>query len=225
MVTAFPNPQPATGTDATRARLLEAAGFVFAEQGFRAATVREICNRAGANIAAVNYHFRDKMGLYVEVVRASIGVESLGALKLDAMPAPQALRLFIANMVQRIVGADSPAVHLRIMSHEIAQPTEALPRIAEEAINPSYTLLRGVVARLLGVNPEDDAARLCAHCIIGQVVHFSAGKPVMGLLWPAMKRTPAQVEQIAKHIADFSLAGIRATHKSIAANSSGKRKT
>ena len=55
----------------TRQRLLEAAGQVFAEQGFRAATVRDICQRAGANIAAVNYHFGDKEALYREVITDS----------------------------------------------------------------------------------------------------------------------------------------------------------
>ncbi len=52
----------------TRQRLLETAGQVFAEQGFRAATVRDICRRAGANIASVNYHFGDKERLYSEVL-------------------------------------------------------------------------------------------------------------------------------------------------------------
>src|SRR5437868_1363400 len=53
----------------TRQQLLEAAGKVFAELGFRAATVREICFRAGANIAAIHYHFGDKEKLYLEVLR------------------------------------------------------------------------------------------------------------------------------------------------------------
>jgi len=56
----------------TRDKLIEAAGHVFAERGYRAATIREICRRAGANVAAVNYTFGDKMGLYTEVLRHSV---------------------------------------------------------------------------------------------------------------------------------------------------------
>ena len=212
--------------DDTRARLIEAAGAVFAEQGYRAATVREICARAGANVAAINYHFRDKMGLYVAVVRESMGGPGDSRhLPLEGKAPADALRLLIANMVQRIVGAETPAIHLRIMSQELTHPTEALARIAEEVIGPNYALLRGVVARVMNLDPLHDSVRLCAHSIIGQVVHYGAGKPVIALLWPAMKMTPRQIEQIAKHITDFSLAGIRAVNSSIAKDNSGKRKT
>ena len=54
--------------ETTKARLLEAAGEEFAEKGYEAARIRTICDRAGANLAAVNYHFGDKEQLYVEAV-------------------------------------------------------------------------------------------------------------------------------------------------------------
>ncbi len=70
----LPNRRPASrkARDLTRDKLIEAAGHVFAERGYRAATIREICRRAGANVAAVNYTFGDKMGLYTEVLRHSV---------------------------------------------------------------------------------------------------------------------------------------------------------
>jgi len=52
----------------TRDKILSAAGEVFAEQGFEGATIRAITERAGVNVAAVNYHFRDKAELYGRVV-------------------------------------------------------------------------------------------------------------------------------------------------------------
>src|SRR5205085_319722 len=64
-------PMPSHESDTTRERILDAAGEIFAERGFDAATIREICKRADANIAAVNYYYRDKECLYLEaVVRA-----------------------------------------------------------------------------------------------------------------------------------------------------------
>jgi AcrR family transcriptional regulator len=59
--------------DKTRQRLLEAAGEIFAEQGFRKATVRDICARADANVASVKYHFGDKEKLYSEILRFAHG--------------------------------------------------------------------------------------------------------------------------------------------------------
>ena len=56
----------------TRERLVTAASELFAENGFRKVTVRDICTAAGANVAAVNYHFGDKLGLYREVLERAI---------------------------------------------------------------------------------------------------------------------------------------------------------
>src|SRR5215468_3936372 len=52
----------------TRTELLEAAGHVFAEKGFDRATGKEICERAGANSAAINYYFGGMDGLHAAVL-------------------------------------------------------------------------------------------------------------------------------------------------------------
>ena len=61
-----------TAEPSTRARIREAAEQLFAEHGFRRVTVRDISRAARVNVAAVNYHFGDKMGLYQEVVQSAI---------------------------------------------------------------------------------------------------------------------------------------------------------
>ena len=67
------------GHESTRRRLLEAAEVIFAEKGFKHANVREICQQAGANVAAVNYHFGGKEQLYIETVRHAYQSLSKGA--------------------------------------------------------------------------------------------------------------------------------------------------
>jgi len=198
--------------DATRARLIDAAGQVFAEHGFQAATIRDICTRAGANVAAVNYHFRDKAGLYLAVLRHSMygGQPEPRDIAARADTDEEALRLMIAAMMRRMHGpATGPACHFRIMVHEMAQPTEALPKVVEEIIGPNHAALRHILSRLLGRAPDDDLTRLCAHSIIGQIVHYVHAGPMIALLWPGLKMTPERLDAIAAHIGDFSLQAIK----------------
>src|ERR1700688_219593 len=103
-------PKPAL-PDGTRANLLDSAVYVFADFAYQAAAVREICARAGVNIALVNYYFGDKLKLYAEVLRQSIGTSKDGRFEKalqSAAPPAAALRELIFAMVHRIYRADRP---------------------------------------------------------------------------------------------------------------------
>ncbi|MEJ2638009.1 MAG: TetR family transcriptional regulator [Desulfosarcinaceae bacterium] len=96
----------------TKYRLIQAAGGVFVRKGFQSAAVREIGSRAGTHVGAVNYHFRDREGLYAAVIDASHQsmVEKhppdLG-LQVDAQP-EEKLRAFIHSFLLRIIKALRP---------------------------------------------------------------------------------------------------------------------
>ena len=202
--------------DPTRAKLLEAAGEVFAEHGFRAATVREICARANANVAAVNYHFGDKVGLYLEVLRETLTVvqtDSLHEALARSKTPEQALRLFIAAILRRTFGKGEQSLRTRIMVHELAQPSSALTQVVEEVIRPNYDRLRQLVGRIIGRSLDDDTTRLCTHSVIGQIVHYVHARPVISILWPDLKMTPERCKQVANHIAEFSLYSLQALAK------------
>jgi AcrR family transcriptional regulator len=207
------SPPLSNDSDPTRAKLIAAAGEVFAEFGFQGATVREICQRAGANVAAVNYHFRDKLGLYTEVLRESISAnqgEIMQQAVANAKTPQEALRLLIAGMLRRMYSEDRPAWNFRIMAHEMAQPTPALAHVINEVLRPRYNQLRGIIGQILHLSPDHETTRLYAHSVIGQVVHYVHARPVIGILWPDLKLAQLKDRQlVANHIADFTLRNLR----------------
>jgi TetR/AcrR family transcriptional regulator, regulator of cefoperazone and chloramphenicol sensitivity len=212
--------------DETRARIIESAGEVFAEAGFQKATVREICSRAQANVAAVNYHFGDKLGLYTEVLKTAACHGRAVVDETQVLDHPeQALRFFIHGMLRKMHQADRPSWYARVMIHELAQPTAALDVVVEHMVRPNSRILCAIVGKLLARPPEDELTRLSAASVIAQVVHHVHAKPVITKLWPELKTTPQTMEKIANHIADFSLAAIESLRRKSAPTQRSVRRT
>lgn len=211
-MTANPKPQGSDLAEGTRAKLLDAAGQVFADSGFQAATVREICARAGVNIALVNYHFGDKQELYQEVLRDCIGSTKNESRALESnLPPEDAIRELIGATLRRICRADRPGWHMRLMIHELAQPTPVMGTVINETLRPMYDRFRVLIGELLGLPPDHDKTRLCSHSMMSQVVDYAKSRNVYTHLWPELEMTPARITQIADHITDFSLAYLRQT--------------
>ena len=199
--------------DETRRQLLEAAGDVFAQIGFRNATVREICRRAGANVAAVNYHFGDKETLYAEVLRDSQqkAFEKYPPLLGVAADAPPEEKLcaFIQSFLLRIFDSGSITRFGKIMSREMVEPTGALELLLEVRIRPMADQLRGLVAEILGGPPDDEEVRLCCFSIVSQCVFFHHCRTMITRLFPEQRLDASAVEPLAGHIARFSLAAMK----------------
>jgi TetR/AcrR family transcriptional regulator, regulator of cefoperazone and chloramphenicol sensitivity len=204
--------------DETRSKLMVAAAEVFAEMGYHSATTREICSRAGANIAAVNYHFGDKLGLYTEMLRDAVlqGEYRMADPVSGSSTPEEALRKFIAGMFRKMSEGDRPAWYVKVMTHELAQPTPGLAAVVESLIRPNAQILCGIVGKIIDRPPLHPQTRMCAHSIIGQVVHYMHARPVIGLLWPEWQMTRQSQDEIARHIADFSLAALKGIRKQTA---------
>ena len=93
--------------------------------------------------------------------------------------------------------------------HELAQPTPAIDRVINKVSRPLYDRFRELIGRMIGLPVDDEKTRLCTHSVIGQVVHYAHARPFVERLWPEQKMTPKQLDRIADHIADFSLAYLR----------------
>ena len=196
----------------TRDKLIEAAGHVFAERGYRAATIREICRRAGANVAAVNYTFGDKMGLYTEVLRHSVRAAQTASMNaaLDAnLSAEEVIRGVIRARLMSLCQETRPDWHIRLVMHECSHPTPAMGRVVDEGMRRIYERVRKAVSEIIGLPPDHETTRLSLNSIIGQILFYSFSRPVLSHLQPELKLTPEQLDRIADHIADFSLAYLK----------------
>jgi AcrR family transcriptional regulator len=202
-----------TAQMATRQHLLEAAGRVFADVGYRAATVREICERAGANIAAVNYHFGDKEQLYQAVLQETYqtAIKKYPAdygLRANAT-AEERLRAFVHSLLLRIFSEGPSARHGKLMAREMMEPTGALDAIVREDIRPMSALLVSIVSELLGAGADDATKRLCANSVVSQALFYHHCRPVVVRLHPDLKFDRAGIERLTEHITRFSLAAIK----------------
>jgi AcrR family transcriptional regulator len=208
-----PSPPPSGPQEAaaTRARLIEAAGEVFAAHGFQAATVREICARAPANIAAVNYHFGDKTELYLAVIRESVcaAVEDRQSLMSSDTPEEELRATIFAMLGKMAADAKRPAWHFRIMAHEMVAPTAVFTRVVDEVIGPQYGRLRTIISKIIGAAPGHERTRLAANSVIGQVILYAHGRPVIERLWPGFAMDEKTTGRIADHIAAFSLCSLK----------------
>lgn len=196
----------------TRRRLLEAAGEVFAEHGFRVATVQEICRRADANIAAVNYHFSDKEQLYREVIRYA--EEQHGAAHprqlAPGTSAAERLHAHVEWFLLHLLDEGRPAWHGRLMAREMIEPTAALDDLVEGHIRESNVRLLGIVRELMGPRASEEQVRTSAFSITGQCLFYRHCEPVIRRLHPEVRIGRAEVPALAAHVTRFSLAGLRA---------------
>ncbi|MBN1346256.1 MAG: CerR family C-terminal domain-containing protein [Phycisphaerae bacterium] len=195
----------------TRQRLLEAAGEVFAERGFRSATVREICQKSKSNVAAVNYHFGDKRRLYEAVLQHAHAWATQGSAVFeesqDAAP-ERRLRDFIRSMLLKPFDQGRPSWQSKLMIREMIEPTRALDALIEQYFRPRFERLTAIVLELLERKVSTLDVRLCASSVVGQCIHFHRARAVIARLNPEITYTPEDIEMLADHIARFSLAAI-----------------
>ncbi len=199
---------PVLKSEDTTERIIDAAGFVFAERGYRGTTVRQITARAAVNLAAVNYHFKNKAELYVRVLREA--KKHLRAIVIEEIPGSpeEQLRVFIEQFVQYLLDPKRPLWHGRVLAMEMSNPTPALGIVVRELTAPFYRDVRGLVEKVVGrATPAE--LDLFTLSIFGQCVFYVCSRPVVEQLSVNLGRSPHRVEQIGRHIGAFSVAALK----------------
>jgi TetR/AcrR family transcriptional regulator, regulator of cefoperazone and chloramphenicol sensitivity len=200
-------------TNGTRQRLIEAAGTVFAEKGFRKATVREIVRLADANLNAVNYHFGDKQKLYEAVFEAlhrdMDGDKDFIRIRNPDLDPAERLYLFVHCLLRRALSNGHRPHRDKLMAMEMSDPSSVLDMVVEQFIRPRFNLLAGIVRELLGDEASSGQVELCTTTIIGQCIHLVHGRPITSRLMPYLTYSGDTIEELAEHVTRFSLAALK----------------
>jgi AcrR family transcriptional regulator len=197
----------------TRERLLRAGEKLFADRGFKRVTVREISHGARANVAAVNYHFGNKLGLYREVMQVAIdalrATTEAAKLAAEGCPPEERLRRFVHVYVRRLLATTPDDWIHRLINHEVVDPTPAIEAFIEQGVRPRLDYLAQVVSEIVGCPPSDARVVRSVVSLQAQSVAYLPNALAARLgLRPRL--TPEEIEEVANHIAEFSLAGIHA---------------
>jgi AcrR family transcriptional regulator len=212
--------------DPIKVRLLEAAGEEFAAKGYEATRVRTICERARANIAAVNYHFGDKQQLYVEAVLHAhqCGVDAVAEDALPALSPAEELWYFIHHFLSRVLAIQDPDDwRHRLMLREMLQPTPASDVLIREAIRPKFERLERIM-RQFCPRADDRKLHALAFSVIGQCLHYKMARTVTLRLIGQDSFDALDLDYLTEHITSFTLAALGKlpapdqTRKSVAAD-------
>jgi AcrR family transcriptional regulator len=218
-----------SGDSETRERVLSAAQHLFASRGFKRVTVRDICRAASANVASVNYHFGDKLGLYREVLQTAVDTmrSTLEAAQAAGAHGSAETRLhaYISVYLERAICHVRDSWMHQLMSRELVDPTPALDLIVQQAVRPRMVYLCTLIGELLSLPLDDQRVVRCAHSVHAQCLAALIPNAVAVRLYPDFDLAPQQMPVLAEHIAAFSLAGIRALRPHDPARGSGTSHT
>ncbi len=195
----------------TRRKLLNAACEVFAQNGYSGAKIADICKLAGANVASVNYYFGDKASLYKEAWQYALQNLVGPPVQNTGCETPQdLLREYIQMLIQHLATRGKSGQFSRLYLMELVHPTGLIRDAWHEMIEPQRRRLHNIIRAIMGPPAEELSVLFCELSIANQCRALVTIKSndLQHMLGHSL--TPELIEQFARHIADFSLAGIRA---------------
>ncbi|MBY0113507.1 MAG: CerR family C-terminal domain-containing protein [Phycisphaerales bacterium] len=198
-----------SGADKRR-RLLDAAIEFFARDGFEGASVREICAKARANVAAVKYYFGDKAGLY----RAALDAAALSLLSDRPPPIRKtgddprdSLRAMIRWAVEFTVAGGPRRIALtKIILREMREPTPVFEDLLATRGAPMLGEVRGIVHELSQGTLTPPAAERLALCVIVCATQYEHSIELLKRLGYPPPTAAAELDLLADIISGMAIA-------------------
>ncbi len=191
--------------NSTRDQLLETAGQLFAEHGFKGTSIKMIAEASGQNIAAVNYHFGSKKNLQTETVKFVIDQIMTPMPAKNAVSPQNLLKKYISDRCQFLLSGKAPEWYGKLIvraGFEMSLNQESI-----ELYKPDFDYLETLAGR---IKPELCAAsaRWWAYSVVGQIFFYVFGREMILLANNQSRFEAKTIDAIAKHIYTLSAGGL-----------------
>jgi len=201
----------------TKEHILRSAVELFSEQGYDGTTVRDICRSAGANVAAVNYHFKGKSGLGEAVVdhlfeNIADTKNSLSGADLISTESEwkDALRSFIYNfIVDRDKEEYRNFYRSRLIFRELNTPSALFESIHEKYMRPVNQQLKILIKRGLPVDSDNKIVSMWIITLMSQCVMFRKKQVAPMEIESIDFSDSGNVDMVVEHIAGTLFAGLK----------------
>ena len=199
-------------------RLLAAASEEFARHGYTSARVRQIVDAAKVNVAAVNYYFGGKEGLYRATLRHLAGrpaPAAKGVANRRGRKPAERLQRCVYAILERFIGADRPSPLGRILAHEAMDPTGNVESLIGDTMRPEVERIRELLREIAGPGVPDCKLARAALGILGQCMLYLYARPTIEGLSPGFAYGPETCHSLAAQITEFSLGGIERLQRTL----------
>ncbi|WP_200330778.1 CerR family C-terminal domain-containing protein [Thiocystis violacea] len=203
-------------TSETRDRLIEAGIRLFAEHGFKGVAVRDLCTEAEANIAAVNYHFGSKQGLYAAIFDTTLAADearfrealaTITALAERGRDEPSqlatAVNLYVRNLLGPLTGEERMRWFAVLAIREMAFPGDGFEQIYRRRAEPAQTALTRIVIAARQADTACETDCLQAHALLGMIWSFGIAKAILWKRLDWERYTPERIQTISDIITDL----------------------
>lgn len=200
----------------TRNRLLDAGVRLFAENGFKGVSVRELCTEANANVAAIQYHFGGKEGLYQAIFETTLDDDEAGfqaymdnintvidGAGKNRAQLGMALSMYIKSFFARFPFNERKRWFSVLVLRELSFPGQGFELVYKRRMQPSQYVLARIVAALEGIEANSEQARLQAHVLNGTIMSVAISRNVLVRIMDWDNLTPQRLTQLSDVISSL----------------------
>jgi len=202
-------PAPANRGAVAREQLIRHATRIFAVKGFAGAATREICDAAGANVAAIHYYFGDKEGLYRAVLMGQIRevTGQFGSFDDPSIPFEQVIRNVLGAFVDMALNDDPHDLDVtRLHLRESLEPSAIFREVVAQSIVPQHNALAALIAAHCGLKKPDVDIHQLTFAMFAMASDYCMSREFISMLAPQLLAQLRARERIVDRLVGYCMA-------------------